>query len=261
MPFTPAASPTEEPSPPLPFLELHYFNGLGGFSLDGREYAIYLGPGKVTPSPWANVIATPDFGCLVTESGLGCTWSGNSQQNRLTTWQNDPVSDPPSEAIYIRDDDSGAIWTPTALPIREEDAYRAKHGQGYTVFEHNSHSIGQELTVFIPFEEDGPRDPVKICRLRLRNHSSRKRNLTVTYFAEWVLGTQRENQAPHISTSFDASSGAVLATESWSPDKVDAIAFAAAVPKANAYSGDRGAFLGRNGSRANPGGVEVGSPG
>jgi cyclic beta-1,2-glucan synthetase len=256
MPFSPAGSPTEEPSPPLPFLELSYFNGLGGFSLDGREYAIYLGPGKVTPAPWANVIATPDFGCLVTESGLGFTWSGNSQQNRLTTWENDPVSEPAPEAIYIRDDDSGAIWTPTASPIREEDAYRAKHGQGYTTFEHNSHAIGQEMTVFIPFEEDGPRDPVKICRLRLRNHSSRKRNLTVTYFAEWVLGTQRENQAPHISTSFDASSGAVLAREGWSPDRVDSIAFAAALPRAGAYSGDRGAFLGRNGSRANPAGLK-----
>jgi cyclic beta-1,2-glucan synthetase len=252
LPFTPAATLAEEPSPPLPFLELAYFNGVGGFSPDGREYAIYLGPGTVTPSPWANVIATPDFGCMVTESGLGFTWRGNSQMNRLTTWQNDPVSDPASETIYLRDEDSGAIWTPTSLPIREEDAYRARHGQGYTVFEHNSHSIGQELTVFVPFEENGPHHPVKICRLRLHNHASRKRSLTVTYFAEWVLGTQREDQAPHIATSFDGESGALLARQSWSADSGDAIAFAAMHPRASSYSGDRGSFLGRNGSRANP---------
>ena len=71
---------------------------------------------------------------MVSESGLGFTWCGNSQTNRLTPWHNDPVSDPQSEAIYLRDDESGAIWTPTPLPIREQDAYRARHGQGYTRF-------------------------------------------------------------------------------------------------------------------------------
>jgi cyclic beta-1,2-glucan synthetase len=261
MPFVPASGSAEEPSRPLPFLELAYFNGVGGFSQDGKEYAIYLGPGTVTPSPWSNVIATPDFGCMVTESGLGCTWQGNSQLNRLTTWQNDPVSDPVSEAIYLRDEDSGSIWTPTALPIREDDAYRARHGQGYTIFEHNSHAIGQELTVFIPFSEDGPdhpkSHPVKIYRLRLRNDSSHKRRLTVTYFAEWVLGSQREQQASHIFTSFDPASGAVLARQRWSPDSTDAVGFAAAIPHVSSYSGDRAAFLGRNGSTASPAGLNA----
>ena len=256
-PFAPASRPKEEPSRPLPFLELAYFNGTGGFSQDGREYSIYLGPGAVTPAPWANVIATPSFGCLLTESGLGFTWSGNSQQNRLTTWQNDAVSDPGSEAIYLRDEDSGALWSPTALPIREEDAYRARHGQGYTVFEHNSHAIGQEITVFIPFNDDGPGVPVKICRLRLRNDSSKRRNLRVTYLAEWVLGTSRDDQIPHIGSGFDKESGALLAHQSWSPTGSDSIAFAASYPRADSYSGDRSAFFGRSGSRANPDGLKV----
>ncbi len=251
-PFVPKSGVAEEPSRQLPFLELAYFNGVGGFTHDGREYAIYLGPGTTTPTPWINVIAGPDFGCMVTESGLGCTWNANSQQNRLTTWQNDPVIDPASEVIYLRDDDSGALWTPTALPIRENDAYRARHGQGYTVFEHNSHAISQELTVFMPFDEDGPRDPVRICRLRLRNDSSRPRRLTVTWFCEWVLGSLREQQVPHVVTSFDETSGAVLARQRWSPDGVEGLAFAASTPAAESYSGDRRAFLGRNGSRSNP---------
>jgi len=256
MPFVPGFAGDEEPSRPLPFLELSYFNGVGGFSQDAREYAIYLGPGTVTPAPWANVIGTPDFGCMVTESGGGFTWNLNSQQNRLTPWQNDPVKDPPSEAIYLRDEDSGVVWTPTALPIREKDAYRARHGQGYTVFEHNSHAIAQELTVFVPFGDDGPREPVKILRLRLRNDSSRKRRLTATYFAEWVLGTRREEVAAHVVTSFDEESGAILARQHWSPDSVDQIAFAASIPQAASHSGDRRAFLGRNGSRANPLGLK-----
>src|SRR5205823_8353341 len=137
---------------------------------------------------------------LVSESGLGFTWFGNSQANRLTPWHNDPVSDPQTEVVYLRDDDIGAVWTPTALPRREKDAYRARHGQGYTVFEHNSHAIGQELTVFVPVNENGG-DSIKACRLRLRNDSSRPRRLTVTLFAEWLLGANREDQQPHVQTS------------------------------------------------------------
>jgi cyclic beta-1,2-glucan synthetase len=251
-PFVPLAPQTEEPSSPLPFLELPYFNGLGGFTADGHEYAIYLAPDTLTPAPWINVMANAGFGTLVSESGLGFTWYGNSQQNRLTPWTNDPVTNPPPEVIYIRDDQSGARWTPTASPIREQDAYRARHGQGYTIFEHNSHAIDQELTVFVPLAENGGSDPVKICRLRLRNESSRRRHLSVTYFAEWALGATRENQQLHVQTAFDQESGALLARQSWRENYAGAVAFAAASPRASSYSGDRTQFLGRNRSRAAP---------
>ena len=251
-PFVPLSAPSVEPSSPLPFLELPYFNGLGGFTADGREYATYLAPDQLTPAPWVNVMANPGFGTVVSESGLGFTWCGNSQQNRLTPWTNDPVSNPPPEAIYIRDDESGERWTPTASPIRERDAYRARHGQGYTEFEHNSHAIAQELTVLVPISESGGGDPVKICRLRLRNESGRRRHLSVTYFAEWTLGATREAQQLHVQTAFDQQSGALLARQSWSESYAGAVAFAAASPRASAYSGDRTQFLGRNRSRANP---------
>ncbi len=250
--FVPGGGGPEEPSRPLPFLELPYFNGLGGFTPDGREYAIYLKPGETTPAPWVNVLANADFGSIVGESGLGDTWSANSQSNRLTPWHNDPVSDPQSEIVYLRDDESGAVWTPTALPRREKDAYRARHGQGYTVFEHNSHAIGQELTVFVPVGENGSGDPVKVCRLRLRNDSSRRRRITVTWFVEWTLGSSREDQQIHIQTSRDEESGALLARQYWTGASRGEWAFAASSPKASSWSCDRGQFLGRDGSRSNP---------
>ena len=251
-PFVPLAVQTEDPSSQLPFLELPYFNGLGGFTADGREYAIYLAPDTMTPAPWINVMANPGFGTLVSETGLGFTWCGNSQQNRLTPWTNDPVSNLPPEAVYIRDDQSGARWTPTAAPIREHDAYRARHGQGYTVFEHNSHAIAQEMTVFVPVTQTGGGDPVKICRLRLHNESTRRRQLSVTYSAEWTLGATREDQQLHVQTAFDQESGALLARQSWHESYATSVAFAAATPRASSYSGDRTQFLGRNRSRANP---------
>jgi cyclic beta-1,2-glucan synthetase len=251
-PFVPAGGGGEEPSRPLPFLELPYFNGVGGFTPDGHEYAIYLKPGATTPTPWVNVMANANFGTMVGESGLGFTWSGNSQANRLTPWHNDPVSDPQSEVIYMRDDESGAIWTPVALPRRENDAYRARHGQGYTAFEHNSHAIGQDLTVFVPTGENGSGDPVKVCRLRLRNDSSRKRRLTVTWFVEWTLGPNRESQQLHLQSSRDDESGALLARQYWNGASRGHWAFAASNPKASSWSSDRAQFLGRDGSRSAP---------
>ncbi len=241
----------EQISAPLPFLQLPYFNGLGGFSGDGREYAIYLGPGALTPLPWINVMANPSFGALVSESGSGCCWYGNSQSNRLTPWNNDPISDASSEAIYIRDEDSGVFWTPTPLPVRELDAYRARHGQGYTEFEHNSHALDQTLLTFVPTQPDRD-DPIRIQRLQIKNRSSRLRRLSVTAYSEFVLGTNRESTQMHVACTWDQSSGALFARNPYHWDHGRRITFAAISPGAISYTSDRTEFLGRNGSPEAP---------
>ncbi len=244
-----------DPSAPLPFMELPYFNGLGGFTPDGREYAIYLGPGANTPAPWVNVIANPSFGTVVSESGSGWTWYGNSQRNRLTGWSNDPVTDPPSEALYIRDEETGLFWTVTAAPIREETAYRARHGAGYSTYEHNSHGIAQELTVFVPADERGG-EPVKLQRLRVRNDSQRVRSLSVTYYAEWTLGENRESSQMHVVTAWDDETRTLTARNGYHPEYGERIAFAAMSPAPKSFSGDRTAFVGRNRTLGNPAAME-----
>ncbi|RPH56746.1 MAG: hypothetical protein EHM89_14965, partial [Acidobacteria bacterium] len=172
---------------PLPEWELEFFNGLGGFADSGREYVTILGEGLRTPRPWINVIANPSFGFIVSESGSGFTWSLNSHENQLTPWSNDPVTDSSGEVLYLRDENSEEIWSPTALPIRDDPApYIACHGQGYSRFHHGSHGILVELLQFVP-----PEDPIKISRLALQNASGRSRRLSVTAYAEWVLGSAR----------------------------------------------------------------------
>ena len=152
--------------------------------VDGREYAIYLGPSEFTPLPWINVMANPVFGALVSESGSGCCWYGNSQSNRLTPWNNDPISDPSTEAIYIRDEDSGVFWTPTPLPVRELDAYRARHGQGYTEFEHNSHALEQTLLTFVPAQQTGwIRSAYNDCESGTDRRGLRRLSVTVLFRA------------------------------------------------------------------------------
>jgi len=246
---------TRDASAPLPFMELNYFNSLGGFTLDGREYVMYLGPNTNTPAPWVNVIANPTFGTLVTETGSGFTWYGNSQRNRLTQWSNDPVIDPSSEALYVRDEESGAFWTPTPAPIRHDTAYRTRHGAGYTVFEHNSNGIEQELTVFVPVDENGG-DPLKLQMLRLRNDTTRRRRLSVTYYVELTLGENRESSQMHVTTHWDDEAQAVLAWNRYHPEYAERITFVAMSPSSDSYGGDRTSFIGRNRSPANPAAME-----
>ena len=245
----------EEPSAPLAFMELKYFNGLGGFTEDGKEFVIYLGPGRQTPLPWINVMANPRFGAFVSESGAEFVWGRNSQSNRLTPWFNDPISDPPGTAIYIRDDDMGIAWSPTPQPIREKDAYRARHGQGYTTFEHNSHAIEQRLLTFVPVDDAGG-TPVRLQRLRLRNSSSRRRKLTVTSYATLVLGSDPEETAMHLVTKWDLQSQSLFARNSYNPEFCECVTFATSTPAPASFTGDRATFIGRNRSLRDPAALE-----
>jgi cellobiose phosphorylase len=245
----------EEPSAPLAFMELKYFNGLGGFTEDGKEFVIYLGPGRHTPLPWINIMANPKFGALISESGAEFIWGRNSQNDRLTPWFNDPVCDPAGTAIYIRDDELGAVWSPAAKPIRENDAYRARHGHGYTTFEHNSHAIEQRLLTFVPVDDAGGK-PVRVQRLRLRNNSSRRRKLTVTAYATLVLGSDPEETGMHIVTKWDLESRTVFARNSYNPEFCDCITFATSAPTPASFTADRTGFIGRNRSLRDPAAME-----
>ena len=233
---------------PLPREPLLHFNGFGGFSSDGREYVITLAEGLRTPEPWVNVIANSSFGFLVSDSGAGFTWSVNSHENQLTPWSNDHVTEAPGEAIYLRDEATGEIWTPTALPIRDETAtYVARHGQGYSKFQHGSHGILADLVQFVPRE-----DPVKISRLTLQNDSGRVRRISITAYTEWVLGSSRAATAPHIVSDFDSQSRAIFARSAWRGEFGGRVAFADLGGKQTSHTCDRREFLGRNGSVSYP---------
>ena len=257
-PVPPPAAASRPPAgrsaatPDLPTLE--FFNGLGGFAADGDEYVTILQDGQHTPAPWINVVANGGFGFHVSADGSGCTWAGNSRENRLTPWSNDPVGDQTGEAIYVRDNDTGAVWGPTALPVRHDaGTYVARHGRGYSRFEHVRHGIALDLLQFVPLDA-----PVKVSRLTIRNLTGRMRHLSVTAYAEWVLGTSPAATAPSVTTEVDPVTGGLLARNLWSgPD--GRVAFVDLGGRQASWTGDRREFIGRNGTLDRPAALAAGA--
>ncbi|MCB2160724.1 hypothetical protein KQH40_01415 [bacterium] len=248
--FTPSliSLSTAEPTPPLKIPEkLLFDNGIGGFARDGKEYVIHLQPGQHTPHPWINVIANPEFGFLVSEAGSACTWAENSGENRLTPWRNDPVTDMPGEALYLRDEETGHVWSPTLMPAGADTAHTIRHGAGYSVFESQSYGLNQNLRMFA-----APNAPVKIISLRLQNLWERPRRVTVTYYAEWVLGTTRDKYQAHILPEFDPENRALLAMNHYNSEFGERVAFLAANKQPHSVTADRTEFLGRMGSMRSP---------
>jgi cyclic beta-1,2-glucan synthetase len=226
---------------------LGYFNGTGGFSEDGKEYVIVTGNGKTTPAPWCNVLANKHFGSIISESGQAYTWIENAHEQRLTPWFNDPVSDLSGEQIYLRDEETGACWSPVALPLPATSPYITRHGFGYSVFEHIEMGIHSELCVFTDIER-----PVKFSVLKLRNVSGRVRKITVTGYAEWVLGDRRSKTGMHIVTERD-NNGTLFARNAYSPEFSSKMAFFDADDAgSNSFTCDRAEFIGRNGSLSAP---------
>ncbi|MBM7566291.1 GH36-type glycosyl hydrolase domain-containing protein [Paenibacillus sacheonensis] len=229
-----------------------FFNGYGGFSPDGGEYRIVLQGGQQPPAPWINVVANANFGFLASELYTGHTWWRNSRECKLTPWSNDPALDPPGEAVYVRDELSGEYWG--MVPSRKKEStgvYTVAHGQGYSRYEHDSHGLHHEMTAFVP-----PEDPVKIIRLRLANGTNDTRKLSVTYYAEWVIGVHREGNASSIVTEWDAERRILLARNTYQDTFRDATPFLALRPRtpgtSESWTGSRLSFIGRDGDLEDP---------
>jgi N,N'-diacetylchitobiose phosphorylase len=261
--FRPAGSGTPAADAELwrPDEELRCFNGFGGFSTDGTEYVIRMeaepaGPRR-PPVPWTNVVANERAGFLATESGAGYTWYGNSRRHRLTPWSNDPVSDPPGEAFYLRDDDAGEFWSLTPAPSPGAGPYEVRHGFGYTRYRHRGGAIDQDVCMFVPRD-----DPVKIALIALHNLTDGPRRLTLHAFFRWVLGAKAQDTARDIVTRHDAARHAIFADnrKGFVPGSVAFAAVAGVAASDVRVTADRAAFLGTFGTLAAPVGVTSGAP-
>ena len=248
-PLTPTQAfwPEPEAQEPAPRRDLMFFNGLGGFTPDGREYITTTAGRQTTPLPWVNVLANPTFGTVVSERGSACTWSENAHEFRLSPWYNDPVTDPSGEAFYLRDEQSGHFWSPMPMPCPGATPYATRHGFGYSVFEHTERGIRSEVWVYVATDAS-----IKFTVMRVRNLSGRPRRLSATGYVEWVLGDIQSKSGMHVVTEIDPRSSALFARNAYSMEFAAQVAFFGVDERSRTVSGDRTEFVGRNGTLRNP---------
>jgi cellobiose phosphorylase len=232
----------------FPERKLKYYNGYGGFDIAANDYVIRLKDKQNTPAPWINVISNENFGFHVSELGSAYTWCKNSRENKLTPWSNDYVADRLGEALYIRDEDTTEIWSISPKPIRDDGEYIIEHGKGYSTFRHMAKGIIGEMTMFVPMNENA-----KIIRVNLKNISNIKRNISLTYYSQLVLGVVPRDTANHIVTYIEEDSKFIYAHNPYSANFGRVFAYLKIQGgKEESFSGDRKEFIGRGGSIESP---------
>ncbi|HWQ84047.1 MAG TPA: protein ndvB, partial [Anaerolineales bacterium] len=168
-------------------------------------------------------------------------------ENRLSPWGNDPVSDEPHEAVYLRDEETAIVWSPTPQPAPGPAPYLIRHGAGYSIFENHSHGLRQRLRVFA-----SPDAPLKIIQLQLENTWDRPRRITATYYIEWVLGVNRESTQQYLIPEFSSDPQALLVRNPYNTEFSGWVAFVSASNPLHGLTADRTEFLGRLGSLNEP---------
>ena len=235
----------------MPHEPLLFDNGIGGFSAHGDEYVITTREGHATPLPWSNVIANPNFGTIVTESGPLYTWSENAHEFRLTPWNNDSISNNSGEAFYIRDEESGDFWSPTPFPTKGKGEYVTRHGFGYSIFETTQDGISTQVWIYVDTEAKA-----KFTVIKVKNFSGRTRSLSATGYVEWVMGSLRPASLMHVVTEFDAELGALVTQNPFNTAFANRIAFMDVDAPTFNFTTDRNEFIGRNGTLEKPDGMK-----
>ncbi|MEW8956343.1 glucoamylase family protein, partial [Clostridium sp.] len=219
---------------------LKFFNGLGGFN-EKNHYVIVLKNNNNTPAPWINVISNKKFGFHISESGSSYTWYKNSRENKLTPWNNDFVSDTLGEALFLRDEENGEVFSITPKPLRGKEEYVVEHGFGFSKFSHMSNDIKGEITWFTPLDHS-----LKIGIVKLKNLQGNKRKISLTYYSNLILGVNEQGVHKTISTYYDEEGNFIYGKNPYSEKFGDTNCYLKIIGGEDiSYCGDREDFIGR----------------
>ena len=229
--------------------KLKYYNEYGGFSEDGKEYLIRVNKENRLPTVWCNILANEKFGTVVTENMGGYSWFKNSRLNRVTSWNNNPSLDVPSEIIYLKEE-NGKAWSLGLNPMPDNRNYNVIYGFGYVKYIHKSSGIEQELEVFVPKE-----DSCKISILNLKNTTPNRKKLKLYYYIKPVLGEDEIKTNGYLNITFDKNNNIVYAKNLYKREEQDYLIYVSSSEKIESFTGDKNSFLG-SGGLANPQGLK-----
>jgi cellobiose phosphorylase len=236
----------------------------GNFTPDGNEYIIKT---PFTPKPWINVISNGDYGIVLSQTGGGFSWLTHSEFNRLNRWHQDLVQDNWGKYFYIKDNQTGDVWSPTWNIVKTPlDYYEARYGFGYAVFSSEYKGTKITLTIFVPMNET-----LEVWDFTIENNKENNIDLSIFSYFEWCLGSSedfhREFHKTFIETELDEATNAMIGTKRlWEIPLGDRghwnieynyFGFIASNIKISDYEGDKEAFIGQNGTLENPKGIRA----
>ena len=247
--FTPLLKIRERKYPTVTAPDLLFYNSWGGFDKGSKEYVMTISSDHLPKSPWSHVIASEDFGTVVSDSGSAYTWSKDSYDNRISSWTNDAFRYKSGEIIYLRDDDTGEIWNPTPLPVKTKEPFLVRYGFGYASYENSYSNIDQKLTVFVPRD-----DTIKLNLLSLKNKSNKDRHITLYYYLEPSAGILRDYSRGYIFFDYDPVAQSLFFNNGFRNQMSDKIFFMSFGnnPGEVGWTSDKKEFIGRTGSYESP---------
>ncbi|MHB8338497.1 MAG: GH36-type glycosyl hydrolase domain-containing protein [Ignavibacteriaceae bacterium] len=234
----------------------------GYFSDSGDEYII---KNYRTPKPWVNVISNGKYGLIISQAGGGFSWAEHSEFNRITRWHQDLVKDDWGKYLYVKNNKTKEVWSPTFLPVKKElENFECIHGLGYTIFNSGFKGINISFKMFVPFDET-----LEIWDVKIENTTNEEVDLSFYTYFEWTLGSSadhhREFHKTFLETEFDEELNAMVAGKRlweiplgdrghWNID-YPFRGFISSNQKITDYDGDKENFIGRYGDLINPDGV------
>ena len=227
-----------------------YYNEYGGFSEDGKEYLIKVNKENRLPTVWSHIMANEKFGTIVTESMGGYSWYKNSRLNRVTSWENNPGYDIPSEVIYLKDEQNKKTWSLGLNPMPDDKNYNVIYGFGYCKYIHKSNGIEQELEIFVPKE-----DSVKIGILNLKNTTPNRKKLKLYYYIKPVIGEDEIKTNSYINLNYDKNNNLIYAKNLYTSELDKTQIYVSCSELIKSYTGNKNFFLG-NGNLSNPEGIK-----
>ena len=158
------------------------------FDPDNGALQFAVSPQRHPARPWVNLLANPDFGCQVSELGVGFTWAGNSRMHQLTAWSNDALRDPPSEWLLLQDQDTQRVW-PLGRALQGAAQRTVEHAIGHTRMVQRIDGLDITLVWCVDATL-----ALRQLQVQVRQTGGRPRRLRLVALAEWTLGSQRSER-------------------------------------------------------------------
>ncbi|MGC8545292.1 MAG: GH36-type glycosyl hydrolase domain-containing protein [Athalassotoga sp.] len=236
---------------------MKYFKTKYGYFDENGDYVV---TDPKTPMPWINILTNGRYGSVYSQSGSGYSFYIDASQSLLTRWVQDLVKDDYGKYIYIRDDETGEIYSPTFQPVQHKGKYTITFSPGLVKFNAKFSKFDVEMNVTIPMDDDG-----ELINLSFKNKSKDNLHLSIFSYFELNMSTNadfhREFHKLFFETKFVKTHSAILSKKylwlNWN-DSYPYVLVHSTSGKVVSFDTDKRSFIGMYGDVRKPQAVKNG---